>query len=422
MVDGYRIQYAYFVDQENPEYKAPWNQIRNIARVYTPDDKAVQTPNSDTPYSMAGLDLRAEPLVLTVPPMAKERYFSIQLVDLYTHNFDYIGSRSTGNGGGNYLIAGPGWNGKTPKGVDKVVRSETALAIAVYRTQLFDPADLDNVKKVQAGYKVRPLSAFLGEPPPKAAPAINFVKPLAPAELKSSLNVFRDLNFLLQFAPTHPSETALMARFAKIGIGAGKAFDADKLSPEMKASLEGGIADAWADFAAFKKNQIDTGEVTSGDLFGTREYLQNNYLYRMTAAVIGIFGNSKQEAIYPFYTVDGNGRELNGAHRYTLRFAPGQLPPVNAFWSITMYQMPESLLVANPLNRYLLNSPMLPQFNRDEDGGITFHIQNTSPGKDREANWLPAPKGPFIAVMRLYWPKPEALDGAWKQPPMEAQE
>lgn len=419
MVDGYRIQYAYFVDQANPEYKAPWNRIRNIARVYTPDDKAVQTPNSDTPYSMAGLDLRAEPIVLTVPPMEKARYFSIQLVDLYTHNFDYIGSRTTGNGGGNYLIAGPGWNGKTPKGVDKVFRSETALAIAVYRTQLFNPADLDNVKKVQAGYKVQPLSAFLGQPAPKPAPAIDFVKPLTPAEVKTSLKVFRDLNFLLQFCPTHPSEKALMARFAKIGVGAGRTFDAGTLSPDMKAALEGGIADAWAEFAGFKKNRLDTGKVTSGDLFGTRAYLKNNYLYRMAAAVLGIFGNSKQEAMYPFYTVDGDGRKLDGGNRYTLRFAPGQLPPVNAFWSLTMYEMPASLLVANPLNRYLLNSPMLPQFKRDADGGITLYIQNASPGTDKEANWLPAPKGPFVAVMRLYWPKPEATEGKWAAPALK---
>lgn len=419
MVDGYRIMHAYFVDQKNPEYKAPWNRIRNIARVYTPDDKAVQTPNSDTPYSMAGLDLRAEPMVLTVPPMAKERYFSIQLVDLYTHNFDYIGSRTTGNGGGNYLIAGPGWKGQTPKGVDKVFRSETALAIAVYRTQLFDPADLDNVKKIQAGYRLQPLSAFLGRPAPTPAPAIDFVKPLTPAEVKSSLDVFGHLNFLLQFSPTHPSEKALMARFAKIGIGAGKAVVAEQLSPETKAALAGGIADAWAEFAELKKNRIDTGEVTSGDLFGTREYLKNNYLYRMAAAVLGIYGNSKQEAMYPFFTVDGAGRKLDGAHRYTLRFAPGQLPPVNAFWSLTMYEMPASLLVANPLNRYLLNSPMLPQFKRDADGSLTLYVQNASPGADREANWLPAPEGPFIAVMRLYWPKPAAIDGQWSAPALK---
>ena len=173
MVDSYRIQYAYFVDPKSPEFKAPWNQLRNIPRVYTPEDKAVQTPNSDTPYSMIGMDLRAEPIILTVPPIEKERYFSIQLIDLYTFNFDYIGSRATGNDGGNFLIAGPNWKGETPKGVVKVIRSETELALGAYRTQLFNPADLDNVKKVQAGYKAQTLSAFLGQPAPQAAPAIH---------------------------------------------------------------------------------------------------------------------------------------------------------------------------------------------------------------------------------------------------------
>lgn len=419
MVDAYRIQYAYFVDTKNPEYKAPWNQIRSIARVYTSDDKAVQTPNSDTPYSMLGIDLRSEPMVITVPSMQKDRYFSIQLVDAYTHNFDYIGSRTTGNGGGTYMIAGPNWKGKTPKGVDKVFRSETELVIAVYRTQLFDPSDLENVKKIQSGYKAEPLSAYLSKSTPKAAPAINFVKPLTPTEVKSSLEVFSQLNFLLQFCPTVLSEKALMSRFAKIGIGAGKAFDESKLSPELKKALEDGIADAWAEFGLLQKGEIASGKVTSGDLFGTRAYLKNNYLYRMTAAVLGIYGNSKAEAMYPFYMADSKGEKLDGANRYTIRFASNQLPPVNAFWSLTMYEMPQSLLVANPLNRYLLNSTMLSQFKRDADGGITFYIQNDSPGSDKENNWLPAPKGPFIMVMRLYWPKDEALSGKWNAPKAE---
>jgi hypothetical protein len=420
MVDGYRIQHAYFVNTKNPEYKGPWNQIFNTARVYSPDDKAVQTPNSDTPYSFVGMDLRAEPFVLTVPLMEKERYFSIQLVDLYTFNFDYIGSRATGNGGGNFLIAGPGWKGEKPKGVAKVIRSETELAIALYRTQLFNPADLENVKKVQSGYKAQPLSAFLGQPAPKTSPAIDFATPLTPDTQKTSLEFFNVLNFILKLCPTHPTEKPLMARFAMIDVGAGRTFDVSKHSPEVKAAIEQGMADAWADLAKFQKEQIDTGKVTSGDLFGTRSYLKNNYLYRMTAAVIGIYGNSKQEAMYPIYAVDSDRQKLEGSKRYTVRFAPGQLPPANAFWSMTMYELPSSLLVANPLNRYLLNKPMLPQLKKDADGGYTFYIQNASPGADKEANWLPAPKGPFMVIMRLYWPKPVALDGKWKQPPMVA--
>jgi hypothetical protein len=420
MVDSYRIQHAYFVDSKNPEYKAPWNQIRNIPRVFTPEDKAVQTPNSDTPYSMAGLDLRAEPIVLTVPAIEKNRYFSIQLVDLYTHNFDYIGSRGTGNDGGSFLIAGPRWTGEAPKGVKKVSRSETELVLAVYRTQLFNPNDLANVKKIQDGYKVQPLSEFLGQPSPVAGPPITFMQPLTPEAQKTSLQFFNLLNFLLTYSPTVSSETALMDRFAKIGIGAGKTLDLNALAPDMKQALEQGMADGWKEYSDFKSSEIDTGKLTSGDLFGTRDYLKNNYLYRMAAAALGIYGNSKAEAMYPFYTLDEKKEKLDAATgRYTIRFAPGELPPVNAFWSVTMYNLPQNLLVSNPINRYLLNASMLPKFARDSDGGLTFYIQNESPGKAKEANWLPAPKGPFFLAMRLYWPKDEATNGRWVAPPLK---
>ncbi len=388
-----------------------------ISLACSPEDKAVQTPNSDTPYSFLGMDLRNEPVVLIVPPVEKDRYFSIQLIDAYTHNFDYIGSRATGNDGGNFLVVGPNWDGPTPKGVKKVIRSETELVLAPYRTQLFNPGDIENVMKVQAGYKAQPLSEFLGLPAPKAAPAINFIKPLTPDEQKSSLEFFNILNFTLQFCPTHPSEKELMERFARIGVGAGSTFDSDALSPEMKAAIAQGISDAWADLAALR-SKMDAGKVGSSECFGTREFLKNNYLYRMAATVIGIYGNSKQEAMYPLYTVDSEGQKLDGKTQYRLHFAPGQLPPVNAFWSLTLYELPSSLLSANSINRYLLNSPMLPQFHRDADGGLTFFIQHESPGVDKEANWLPAPKGPFFLVLRLYWPKEEALDGKWVAPPL----
>ena len=417
MVDSYRIQHAYFVDSSNPEFKAPWNHLVNTPRVYTPADTAFVTPNSDTPYSWLGMDLRAEPIVLTMPAVDEKRYYSVQIIDGYTYIVDYIGTRTTGNGAGSYLVAGPGWKGETPNGVKKVIRSDTDFTWGVYRTQLFNPADLDEVKKVQAGYKVQTLSAFLGQPAPAAMPT-NYIKPLTPAEQKTSPEFFNMLNFALQFAPTHPSETALTERFARIGVGLGKTIDVSSLSPDMKTALSQGIADAWADLADLQKTEIDTGKVTTSDLFGSRAYLKNNYLYRMAGAVLGIGGNSKQEAMYPIYAVDANGQKLAGANRYTVKFAAGQLPPVNAFWSLTMYELPQSLLVANPIDRYLINSPMLPQLVKDADGGLTLYVQNESPGKDRETNWLPAPKSPFIAFMRLYGPKEAALDGTWKAPPM----
>lgn len=420
LVDSYRVQYAYFVDQKDPEYKGAWNQVHHTARVYTPEDKAVQTPNSDTPYSFVGADLRAEPLVFTVPEVEQGRYYALQFIDAYTFNFAYVGSRATGNGAGNYLLAGPAWKGEKQAGVKDVIRSETELVMVLYRTQLFRPEDIDNVKKIQAGYRVLPLSQFLGQPAP-SVPPIAFAKPLTAKDQRSSLQFFNLLNLVLQFCPTHPSETELRERFALLGIGAGKTFEPGSFSLEMYQAIEDGIQDAWQAYQEERK-KLATGALTSADVFGTREYLRNNYLRRMTAAVEGIYGNSKEEAYYPGYLIDYEGQQLDGTtNRYTLRFVPGQLPPVNAFWSLTLYQLPASLLYANPLNRYLINSPMLPDLKKDPDGGLTLYIQHESPGSEKEANWLPAPRGAFKMALRLYWPRAAAYDGSWEKPPLRRQ-
>ncbi len=422
MVDSYRIMHAYFVDGGNPEFKDDWNRIASTARVYTPEDKAVQTPNSDTPYSFLGADLRAEPLVLTVPAVDKSRYYSAQFIDLYTHNFAYVGSRATGNEAGTYLLAGPNWKGEAPPGVQGLIRSETDLALVIYRTQLFGPNDVQNVEEIQRDYRVQPLSRFLGTDAPPAAPAIEFMVPLSAQDERESPEFFNLLNFVLQFCPTHPSETELMARFAKIGVGAGLAFDAGGLKPEIRKAIEEGRADAWAAYDSLHL-RINRGEVTSGDLLGSRDYLRNNYLYRMVAAVDGIYGNSKEEAIYPVYFADSDGQPLDAlAYRYELHFPPGQLPPVNAFWSVTMYDAKTKLLVDNPLDRYLINSAMLRSLDGDKDGGMTLYLQYASPGPSKQSNWLPAPNGPFFVALRLYWPKPEAFDGTWTRPTLSRAE
>jgi len=417
LVDNYRVSYAYYVDKDDKSFKAPWNEIKNIPNVYTPADTAVQTPNSDTPYSWVGFDLRAEPMVISVPEIEKTRFYSIQFTDAYTFNYDYAGSRTTGNEAGNFLVVGPGWEGETPAGIKKVMRCETDFSLAVFRTQLFNPADIDNVIKIQDQYKVQPLSKFLGTPAPAAAPAVDWIKPLTKAEQKTSLEFFNIVNFVLGYCPVDPTEVELRKRFAKIGIEGGKTFDPSKLSPEIKTAIEEGRAEAWEAFAGAEK-EMGEGKLTSGELFGTREFMKNNYLNRWMGT-IGIYGNSKQAAMYPIYQVDSDGDKLSGANNYTLHFTAGEYPPVNAFWSLTMYGLPESLLVANPINRYLINSPMLPDMKKDADGGLTLYIQNESPGEELEANWLPAPKGPFAMYMRLYWPKEVALDGTWKSPKLE---
>ncbi|HMQ68718.1 MAG TPA: DUF1254 domain-containing protein [Ignavibacteria bacterium] len=417
MVDNYRVEYDYYVNKSGNEFKAPWNQIANIAHVFTAADTAVQTANSDTPYSWLGYDLRNESLVLSLPEIEESRYYVLQFVDSYTYNFAYLGSRTSGNKAGTYLLVGPDWKGEPVEGIDSVIKSDTYLGTVVYRTQLFNPADIDNVKAIQSKYKVQTLSSYLKKAPAESTDSIKFIVPLTPAEEKSSLEFFNIMNFVMDFCPTNPSEIELMNRFSKIGIGAGKKIDFATLSPEVKGAMEAGIKEVWE--VTFKElmKKVEKGEITSANLFGSRSYLNGNYLYRMAGALLGIYGNSKEEAIYPFYTVDSEGNKLDAAkNKYTLHFKSGELPPVNAFWSLTMYTSPQSLMVANPINRYLINSPMLPQLKKDEDGGITLYLQNESPGKEKESNWLPAPEGPFQSVLRLYWPKPEAYNGTWKKP------
>lgn len=417
LVDNYRVLHSYSVDTKHPEYKGPWNHLTSVGRVFTPEDKAIQTPNSDTPYSMLAFDLRSEPLVLTLPAIEAERYYSVLFIDAYTHNFDYVGSRTTGNGGGSFLIAGPDWKGETPKGITRVLHCETQFGLALFRTQLLRPDDIENVRKLQASYRVEPLSSFLGQPAPKAAAALAYPAPLAPEAQKTSLTFFELFDWVLQSCPTHPSERELRGRFARAGLGSGT-FRAASLAPELRAAFEQGMADAWVRFGELSAD-FAAGKLTSGMCFGTREFLENDYEKRFFAAVVGLYGNSADEALYPSYRVDAAGEPLDGAKfRYTLRFPPGGLPPVNAFWSATLYELPASLLYANPLARYLINSPMLPDLKLDADGGLTLHIQHASPGQERESNWLPAPSGPFWIALRLYWPKPAALAGEWKQPPL----
>ena len=289
LVTNYETLHKQALDTAGHDYRAPFNTIASLANVATPEDTFVITPNSDTPYSFLWMDLRAEPIVVTMPKIEKSRYYSGQLIDLYTFNFAYIGTRTYGNDGGDFLIVGPGWSGDAPKGIKAVLHCETEFGYILFRTQLFNPGDIGNVRKIQAGYRAQPLSKFLGKPAPAPAPAVNWPAP-AP-DMLTSPALFSYLNFMLQFCPTNPSETELMERFAKLNIGAGKTFDFSKLPPESQKAVTDGIADAGQDLAALVK-RISAGEIASFDLFGTREFLKNNYLYRFVGAKLGLYGNS----------------------------------------------------------------------------------------------------------------------------------
>jgi hypothetical protein len=416
-VEGYKTLYKQAVDKGNPDFKSPFNHIGHARNAATPDDTWVVTPNSDTPYSFAWLDLRAEPIVITMPKVDQRRYYSAQLIDLQTFNFAYLGTRAFGNDGGNFLITGPGWKGEKPEGVKAVIPCETELLYALFRTQLFNADDIKNVNGIQDGYQVRTLSAYLGKPAPAAAPGIGWPGPSA--DMTEGPPLFSYLNFLLQFCPVHPSEKELRARFAKLGISAGARFDVGKLPPEVQQAVAAGIAQVWKDDFPAMMARVNSGSLTSGDIFGTREFLKNNYLYRFVAAKLGLYGNTREEALYPPYFVDAEANKLDAAkHRYELRFDKGQLPPAVAFWSLTMYDGKSQLLVANPLKRYLVNSTMLDSFKYAEDGSLTIFVSKDSPGVDKESNWLPAPDGPFYCILRLYIPKPAVFNGQWKQPKM----
>jgi hypothetical protein len=417
VVEMYKTLYTQAVDKGGVNYKAPFNHIGNTAQVFTPKDTALATPNPDTPYSFVWMDLRSEPLVLTLPKIEDNRYYSVQLIDLYTQNFAYLGTRSTGNNGGHYMIAGPNWKGQQPVDVDRVVYSESNIAYALYRTQLFDEKDLNKVKQIQNGYKVQSLSSYVKQAAPAKAPKIDWPKPMA--SMSEGPQLFRYLNFMLAFAAPQDSEKDLLARFATIGIAPGAPFKVNQLSTEQRKALEDGIADAKAEFAAFKKDKLDTQQVAVGDLFGNRDHLNNNYLYRYAGADVGLFGNSADEATYFNYVVDSEGKPANGArHSYTVHFAKDQLPPADAFWSLTLYDTKTKLLVPNHKKRYVINSRMLPNLKLDADGGLTLALQHHEPPKAEQSNWLPAPPGPFYAVLRMYLPKPEANNGQWKLPPL----
>jgi hypothetical protein len=416
----------YAVDPKSSQFKAPFNEIYNMHRVATYEDTAIITPNSDTPYSMDWLDLRAEPMVLSVPAVERKRYYSVQLTDGNTYNFGYIGSRATGSEPGNYLVTGPDWKGETPAGIKKVFSSTTPFAFAIYRTQLFNPADMPNVEKVQAGYKVQPLSAFLKQPaPPAAAPKIDFLPATTPG-IKE--NFYEYLDAALQFVPPSPESNDIRAKLAGIGVGPGKTFEFKDLSAEHKGAVLLGMKegdDKVTKFLASGTKNINGWNI--GSFFGDSTYYKGDWLKRAAAAKGGIYGNDAIEATYPFTRVDAKGETLDGSkHSYTITFPAGQLPPVNSFWSVTMYDGKSQLLIKNPINRYLLNSPMLSQMKKNPDGSLTLYIQKDSPGKAKEANWLPAPNDTIYLVMRLYWPKenpPSILppgEGTWQPPAIVA--
>ena len=421
IVMNYGVMNEYAINRDSGQFKAPFNHIKNEARVFTYKDTAIITPNSDTPYSLLWLDLRAEPIVLSVPAVEKSRYYSVMLEDGNTFIYGYIGSRATGSEAGDYMVVGPGWKGEVPDGIRKVFHSSTQFSLVAYRTQLFNPEDMPNVVKIQSGYGVKPLSEFLGQPAPSPAPTIDF--PKFDKEMVKT-KFFDYLEFSLQFAPAGPEEKEIRAKLAKIGVGPDKTYNLDDLSPAQKKAVAAGMKAGEAKIAEYLKTQlIELNGWGISSYFGDRAFYNGDWLKRAAGAQAGIYGNESIEAAYPIAKTLADGSPLDGSKsNYTITFPADGFPPVNAFWSVTMYDGKTQLLIKNPINRYLINSPMLPDMKKNADGSLTIYIQKDSPGAEKESNWLPGPDGPIYLAMRLYWPRKESPTilpigkGDWKPP------
>jgi len=410
MLFNYKTLYSQALDPQSKSYTGGFGRFRHFSQPSTPDDKDIVTPNNDTPYSWAWLDLRAEPWVLTLPATPKERYNVFQLVDLYTFNYAYVGVRATGFGPGSYLFAGPHWSGRANSEITQVLRSETDFVAILGRTSESGLEDIAAVQALQAQYHLASLSQFEKTSAPPAAPPVQWPKWDQNKALSPGFIGY--LNFILQFTqPAHPSEIALMARFARIGVGAGFPFDYGQLDPAMQQSLVDGVKDG----AARLRVAVEHTKSSLG-LFGTREALENDYLKRAVAAAVGIYGNSAEEAVYIGTRKDDRGALLDGAKRYVLKFSEAQLPPAKFFWSTTMYGLPDRGLVANPINRYSIGD-RTQGIQYGSDGSLTLYVQRESPGAEKDSNWLPCPaRGPFAMITRIYGPSEAAATGNWLMP------
>jgi len=426
LVVNYKTMYMYALNEKSPEYKGHFNELSCEARLFTPEDKAVVTPNSDTPYCMFWVDLRGEPQVISVPAMEADRFYHFQLIDLYTHNFDYIGTLTTGNKTGSYLIITNEWEGDKPEGIDDVITCETDLFFVVVRTQLMDENDLENVKRIQDSYRLQSLSAFLGKEPPEVSIKDDF--PVWHEGDQFTARAFTYLDVMLKLITPVDEEKPLLKKFTQLGIGTESGFDINHFSPDVQKAINEGVKNGFDEIEAFIQ-KYGSDPLISAKIFGTRAFLKKSakenyglddfYILRAAAAHLGLYGNSGYEAIYPTYLKESPGVPYDASkNKYTITFAKDKVPPVKAFWSLSMYDGKTQLFIHNALNRYLLNSSMLKNFVHNQDGSLTLYIQKESPGKSLEANWLPAPDGPFYCVMRLYGPREEALNGQWKNPPM----
>lgn len=422
MLMGYRFLFGSFLVPDLPSHRAPVNTLSGEPQTLDHTFEEVISPNADTPYSMAGLDLRAEPMVLSVPEIT-DRFYHFQFEDLWGHNAHYVGVNTTGTAAGAYLLAGPGWDGEVPDDIDEVLRFETDVVFVIGRTQLLGPEDVETLGEIMASYDLSPLSSHLGETAP-ASQAYDW--PVWDDEASRDERFIGCANALLPLCePFHPEDVPHMERFARIGIGPGDAFDAEALDESTRNAIRSGVEEARTAIEARISDLGDLGREVNGwsitRAFGDRDWYGGDHLLRAALAMMGWGGNDASEAIYPLCREDSEGQPLHGDHRY--RITLSSLPPARGFWSLTMYDTrydgTAGYLVENPIGRYLINSTT-QGLVLGQDGSLTIHIQSDEPETEEgRANWLPAPTGPFYVILRLYLPEESALDGSWDPPPIE---
>jgi hypothetical protein len=398
-----------------PEFgRGPMNMFVNVPAYPPADFKGVVRSNFDTLYSIAWLDLTREPLVISAPDTGG-RYYLLPMIDMWTDVFASPGWRTTGTAAANFLVTPPGWSGKVPDGLTQIA-APTPYVWIIGRTKTDGPDDYDAVHTIQAGYQVTPLSR-LGKAPEtvtlKSDPTVDMkTAPMVQVDTMPAGAYFAYAAELLKLHPPHLTDQPIIAQMKRIGIEPGKSFEFEKLDAAVKQGLESAPADAhqlmkWkVPTVARVANYWSMNTDTMG-VYG------NYYLKRAIVTQLGLGANLPEDAIYPLNLADEAGKPLDGANQYTIHFEKGATPPVRAFWSITLYDA-DGFQVGNVLNRFAVSSWM--PFTYNGDGSLDLYFQSESPGKDKEANWLPGPKAPFNLTMRLYSPQNDALTGKWNPP------
>jgi hypothetical protein len=411
LIMHYYTMYKHALNPGSPEFTGGFGKFLHFGLI-KPGDVDIVAPNNDTPYSLSWVDARSEPWVLVMPPVEPDRYCSAQIDDLWGFVVDNAGSVTDGNDGGAYLLAPRSWRGETPEGITRVIRGDSSFLYANIRTQVFNEAEFARVREIQNSFRVLPLHEFLGTPAPRPAPALQW-PPIMYGDEKRS-DVFKYVGFLLPFTEDHPFDREHLEKAAQLGIAPGKEWKLEDFSADQQQAIREGVDEAFAFL-------VETAKYPSvpGERFGNREKIGKRFLHRAHGVYAGLGGNTVDQAVYLRLAKDEKGEFLDASrHSYKVTFPGDNLPRAKYFWSLTMYAMPSRFLVPNPLDRYSIGSRAADTLHRNPDGGFDIYFGKDSPGEEKENNWLPAPDGNFIVLLRIFGPDEAAMSGKYTVPPI----